>query len=503
MGILKSAIKAISTFFLATTLSVSSLAAPVPTLSASAPVAPTGGLQSHSPRASLRLDLGKAKAWVGQAIPITLTAFFRDVEGVTLEGAPQLESKSLVTSSLPQKPQQSTQVLNGQPTLTVTWKGMVTPSAPGPIELSVSLPARLQYRDAPAPVAIPEPDDDDDVFGNIGMGSVDPSAIFNRMRRQMRQMIERPLGNVRTQDVTLKASTHAVEALAVPTSGQPATFTGAVGHFDVKSSLSATRVQVNEPVTLKVEIEGSGDLDRVDLAGVTSSESWKAYPTATVNQPTLPDKRPGRKVFEQVLVPLRGGELTVPAVSFTAFDPTLEQYVTRETTPMTVHVEGAAAVASSPTVGGIAATVAPTLPSKALPQSPLLGRLVPTRWQLGLGAGAVALLVLAAAAYRARGRRSGERSLYRRMRHAASEGQVGQFFESARKLIQANLAQAWSMDPDQVTSKVIRDRLGPKGEPLVELIAADETLRFARGGLASSNLRHLCSEVEHSLRAAS
>jgi len=501
MAIVKSAMRAFRAFTLVTTLSVSALAAPAPMATAGTTIASAGGLQSHSPRASLRLDIGKTKAWVGQAIPVTLTAFFRDVEGVTLEGAPQLESKSLITSNLSQKPQQSNQVLDGQSTLTVTWKGTVTPSAPGTVQLSVSLPARLQYRDAPASIAMP--DVDDDIFGNMGIDAFDPSAIFNQMQRRMRQMMERPLGNVRTQDIALKASTRTVDALALPTAGQPATFTGAVGHFDIKASLASARVQVNEPVTLRIEVDGSGDLDRVDLAGVASSESWKAYPTATLNQPATPDKRPTRKVFEQVLVPLRGGELTVPAVSFAAFDPTQEQYVTRETAPMKVHVEGVATVVSSPTVGAFATTIASPLASKALPKSQLIRRLIPTRWQLGLGAGTIVLLIFAAAAYRARGRHGGERLLNRRMRRAAAEGQVGQFFESARSLVQTHLAQTWAMDPDQVTSKAIRERLGPKGEPLVELIAADETLRFARGGLESSNLKHLCLDVERSLRAAS
>jgi hypothetical protein len=495
---------ALAAFTILTALSVGTVAAPAPNTPVPATLSRADSPISHSPRASLRLDLGKAKAWVGQAIPITLTAFFRDVEGVTLEGAPQLESKSLITSNLSQKPQQSTRLLDGQPTLTVTWKGTLTPSAPGPIQLSVSLPARLQYRDAPAPIAIPDVDDDnDDVLGNFGMGSFDPSAIFNQMRQRMRRMMERPLGNVRTQDIALKASTRTLEALALPSLGQPATFTGAVGHFDLKASVSSARVQVNEPVTLRIEVEGSGDLDRVDLAGVPGSDSWKAYPTAALSQPTTPDKRPSLKVFEQVLVPLRGGDLMVPAVAFTAFDPNLDQYVTRETAPLTVSVEGTATPASSVMVGrGVAVASSPT-PAKAPPQLPRAWGLVLSRRHVGLGAALVALLALAATIYRALKRPGSERHLYRRMRRAASEGRVATFFESATCLTQAHLAKVWAMSPDQVTCQAIHERLGSKGEPLAELLLADETLRFARGDLESGNLKHLCLDVEHSLRAAS
>jgi hypothetical protein len=500
----KSAMTALAAFTILNALSVSTVATAAPTTPSAITTLRVDAPRSAGPRASLRLDLGKTKAWVGQAIPITLMAIFRDVEGVTLEGAPQLVSKSLFTSNLSAKPHQSTQILDGQPTLTVTWKGTLTPSAPGPIELSVSLPARLQYRDAPASIAIPDVDDsDDDSFGNFGMGSFDPSAIFNQMRQRMRRMMERPLGNVRTQDITLKASARGVEALTLPALGQPATFTGAVGHFNLKASVSSARVQISEPVTLRIEVEGSGDLDRVDLAGVPGSDSWKAYPTAALSQPPTPDKRPSLKVFEQVLVPLRGGDLTVPAVAFTAFDPTTGQSLTRETAPLTVFVEGTAPAASSPTIGRKTAAASPIPKPKALEVLLASRAAILARRHVGFGVALITLLALAAAAYGALRRRGSHRSLYRRMRRAASEGQVGKFFESARNLIQAHLGKVWAMSPDQVTSRVIQERLGRRGEPLAELLLADETLRFARGGLESGNLKHLCSDVEHSLRAAS
>ena len=60
-----------------------------------------------------------------------------------------------------------------------------------------------------------------------------------------------------------------------------------------------------------------------------------------------PGKKRGERVFEQVLVPLRGGDLTVPSVSLTAFDPTSGRYVTRETPPLPVSVDAASAPGSA------------------------------------------------------------------------------------------------------------------------------------------------------------
>ena len=68
-------------FTLLTAISGSTLAAPAVPAQPATTIAQADGATSHGPRASLRLDLGKAKVWVGQAIPITLTALFRDVDG--------------------------------------------------------------------------------------------------------------------------------------------------------------------------------------------------------------------------------------------------------------------------------------------------------------------------------------------------------------------------------------------------------------------------------------
>ena len=56
-------------------------AAPSTSAPATSPqVAPANVRSAH---ASLQLDIGHAKAWVGQALPVTLRAYFRGAEGVT------------------------------------------------------------------------------------------------------------------------------------------------------------------------------------------------------------------------------------------------------------------------------------------------------------------------------------------------------------------------------------------------------------------------------------
>ncbi|HEX3853163.1 MAG TPA: hypothetical protein VHW01_19505, partial [Polyangiaceae bacterium] len=65
-----------------------------------------------SGRAYLRLDVGRNKAWLGQNIPVTISAQFRDVEGVTLEGLPQIKSDAIFTADIAREPKQATQIVN-------------------------------------------------------------------------------------------------------------------------------------------------------------------------------------------------------------------------------------------------------------------------------------------------------------------------------------------------------------------------------------------------------
>ena len=68
-------------------MQTTALASP-PSPPAPSVVQPSGNASQHTAHASLRLDVARAKAWVGEALPVTLRAYFRGTEGVTLEGAP-------------------------------------------------------------------------------------------------------------------------------------------------------------------------------------------------------------------------------------------------------------------------------------------------------------------------------------------------------------------------------------------------------------------------------
>lgn len=469
-----------------------------------------------SRRAALRLDASATPSpWVGQAVPVTVTATFRDVEQVTIEGPVRLASNAVITQELGAKPSQSREVVGGEEALVVRWTGTVTPSTPGPLDLRAELPVRIRYR-APAPIATRGRSRAEDPFSRLGpLGDDDPfgdpfaSSMLREMQKRMAEMTDmadmvEPAGAVSEQELALTAQGREVSARALPAAGRPATFHGAVGRFDVHASLPSSELRVSEPVTLRVVVEGEGDLDRVSVAGVESSADFKAYPAHVVTAPGAAEKAGpgghGAKTFEQTLVPLRAGDLSVPAVTLDAFDPARGAYVRDESTPLAVTVAAAATTTTT------TATAPPATPP---PEPPLAGPTPAndasghTRWLSG-GCALAALGALALAARsiarRTRARRA-ERSLARRMRRAAASGTTTSFLAAARDLIRVHLARRWGVPEEAVTGVAITDRLGEAGTPLARALALDAASRFG-GPIAQPDLRTMCAAIEHTLAVA-
>jgi hypothetical protein len=479
-----------------TTASASTV--PVPSTSAPAAVfEPVSATSARAAHASLRLDIGHGKAWLGQALPVTLRAYFRNVEGVTLEGAPELTGGGVFTSSLGHEPHQSTEIIGGEPVLVATWTGTLTPSTAGPLSLSAELPARIRYRDA-----APQMDTrsvDEDAMNALRSDPFDMSA-FDRLFQQAQGG---SFGRLHDEAATLRASAPALEVLPLPTADQPPTFSGAVGRYALQASLSAKSARVSEPLTLKVVVDGEGDLDRVDLAGETSSADWKVYPMNAKTEASASGKPTHRKVFEQVLVPLREGLRTIPPLTLATFDPTAGRYETPATNALTVQVDSAPAGVAEPSAAPTAATSSPaeapvnedtaviaTAPPELVRPQTVLLQSAPAALLLALGA-------VGTWCWRRRAAHARQRD----MRRAAVRGNVVPFYRAAHDLIEDRLAAHWNVAPQEVTVDLIQRRLGPVGDLFADTLTAEEALRFGRAQVDTADLVPLCSSIERCLNA--
>jgi BatD DUF11 like domain len=107
--------------------------------------------------------------------------------------------------------------------------------------------------------------------------------------------------------------------LDLPSSGRPPLFSGGVGQFDFTVTAAPTEIRAGDPVTLKMTLQGNGNLSAVQFPALPAMNNVKTY------DPIIKETS-GSKTLEQILIPQSGTELTIPEIHFHYFDPDLKQY---------------------------------------------------------------------------------------------------------------------------------------------------------------------------------
>jgi hypothetical protein len=140
----------------------------------------------------------------------------------------------------------------------------------------------------------------------------------------------------------LKAEPTTIEILPLPT-GAPAGFdASAVGRFTLTAEVDRDHVQVGDAVTLKLRLEGEGNLHKIPMPPAPRLEGWKVYEPKLSVQLKRGDNVGGSKTAEYLLLPERPGETTVPPFTFPYFAPQKEAYATEKTAPIHLTVTGEA-----------------------------------------------------------------------------------------------------------------------------------------------------------------
>lgn len=120
--------------------------------------------------------------------------------------------------------------------------------------------------------------------------------------------------------VPLASKTTAVTVKPLP-SGAPANFNGAVGRFTMKTQISGTSTRTDEPLTYRITIQGSGNLQLFNAPQLSLPPGWETY------DPKVAESS-GQKTFEYLLVPRSPGKFEIPAFTWSYFDPSGKKYVT-------------------------------------------------------------------------------------------------------------------------------------------------------------------------------
>lgn len=121
----------------------------------------------------------------------------------------------------------------------------------------------------------------------------------------------------------------------------PASFSGAVGRYELDSFVDKTELEVGESLSLKATISGEGNIATLEQPVVTLPGIFEQYdPHVESSIRRAGNAIRGSKVFDYILVPRSNGTFEIPPVEFTYFDPSAREYKTLSSSSNTVTVTG-------------------------------------------------------------------------------------------------------------------------------------------------------------------
>ena len=208
--------------------------------------------------------------------------------------------------------------------------------------------------------------------------------VVQRGGRGAESMFDDFFGRATTETKTLRSREIELEVRPLP--DPPTGFSGLVGEFEIDARLSKAQLQVGESSTLKLTVSGRGNVQMISEPSLPELPEFKTYddkPSGSVDRsgPRLS----GSRTFSKALVPLQPGDVMVPPIHLTYFDPEGGEFRQIQTAaiPLTVVPgEGKEDLnlteSMAPTTGKVAVRI---LADDILPIYKGLDAVSPTWWQ--------------------------------------------------------------------------------------------------------------------------
>jgi hypothetical protein len=329
----------------------------------------------------------------------------------------------------------------------------------------------------------------------------------------------------RAQHVSLAGDPVTLQSVPLPVDNKPSGFNGAVGNYTISVSAAPTNIAVGDPVTVTVQIAGTGAVESLTLPQQTGWDQFKLYPPTSDYQSGDQLDLSGTKTFKLTAVPESMDVKELPPFTFSFFDPEQNAYRTLTQPAMPLIVRPSAASLPPPVLVGASTAsdnppakqdivhIKPWLGTVAQLQPPLVAR----PWFLALqGVPVLAWLCLVvqrrrqdhlAANPRLRRQRQVERILrdgLADLRHRAAANESAEFFATLFHLLQERLGERLDLPASAITEAVLDERLLPLGvpDPIIDrLRALFQTCNQARYAPETSTeeLASLIPQVEAAL----
>ena len=452
--------------------------------------------EAKGERVSLKLVTPRDECYVGETLPYDLQLY----SSVNLNqiAPPKMSFDGFVTGQ--EVPPSNTQtVRDGQAFIVLSYRQTATPTKEGLLSLG---PATQEY-----------------------------VLEVNRGRRPRSLIDDFFGGGAELEKGIAEAPARQIRVKPLPVEGRPAGFSGAIGRFSVRTSVSRTNVAAGEAITVKWSVYGRGSFNSAQSPQLSLSDGLKTYPGTNGFTAEDPLGLAGTKTFESMVILESPSIKALTFEPYSFFDPDTGRYSTVTPRPIAVTVRPESGTsASTPTPPAVSAAPTSRFPDRREELMSLSlrgGQRVPAelpwaRQPLWLILAVLPLLGLGSLEGWRRWReiqqrclqptqasrmREAVRSQQAAMRAAAQGGRSEEFFAALDALLRVRCALILGLPSgDAITAQVIDEALVPKGlkaesaESLRGLFAAVDAAKFSPAA-ESAELTQLRAQADATLEA--
>lgn len=275
----------------------------------------------------IKVVVDKSKVYVGEQITASYKLYARLPMNVAISKLPSLNGFWTQDFEMPGgKITPVEEIVNGQRYQVFTLKkSALFPQQTGTLELDPAEAegvARIVQKSKQR-----DPFFDDPFFNSFFMDDPFADEFFGRTA-------------YRDVKVKLKSKPVKIEVLPVPEEGKPESYTGAVGNFTVTTSLDKTAITTDDVANFKLIINGSGNIKLIEAPMLKLPNGLSAYDPVVLDTITgRTTTISGSKTITYPISPRTPGDYTIPAISFTYFNPQSGKYITINTNPVKLQVK--------------------------------------------------------------------------------------------------------------------------------------------------------------------
>jgi len=262
----------------------------------------------------LKLSIEEEKVYIGQMVPVTITLLAHQNLRGSLLSNPIQEGQSFTDYGFLNDSNVKIVNIDGKNLQVIEWKTYITPLRSGLQELEYKIIMAIETSRPPETTTR-------DIL-HKGFG-----AFMQNIFAQKEQ-------------IELYTIPEKIQVLPLPTNGKPDHFTGAIGQFILgQPSIEASEAPVGEPIVLKFNLKGIGNLNQTNPPKIEVSEKWKSYTPKSNFQPEEAYGYAGTQTFEYILIPQSKEITQTPEITFSTFNPELGQYQEHSIAPLPIAIK--------------------------------------------------------------------------------------------------------------------------------------------------------------------